>query len=209
MQCFSTFLYTKSKGFYALFLQKQSFSLHFLFLSPIESDIMNDKYNLISLLNPFLLISLLLSTPEPPKRKLWYSSLGFFVPFLKSKKIFMNTGLNKYQVIERKASALLSSALSSFFPQSAAVTINSLPCETNENSAAWVPGRNGLPKGSLDLIHCKYAQYSSSSIYRGPCSRFIPFPVKHKTFFSKKYPYPHICPTPPVKIPLYAWVAHL
>ena len=200
MQCFSTFLHTKSKGFYALFLQKQSFSIHFLFLSPIESDIMNNKYNLISLLNPFLLISLLLSTPEPPKRKLWYSFLWFFVPFLKSKKIFMNTGLNKYQVIERKTSPLLFTGLS---PSVAQPTWDTT-CETNENSAAWVPGRNGLPKGSLDLIHCKYAQYSSSSIYRGPCSRFMPFPVKHKTFFSKKYPYPHICPTPPVKIPLYA-----
>ena len=166
---------------------------------------MNNKYNLISLLNPFLLISLLLSTPEPPKRKLWYSFLGFFVPFLKSKKIFMNTGLNKYQVIERKTSPLLFTGLS---PSVAQPTWDTT-CETNENSAAWVPGRNGLPKGSLDLIHCKYAQYSSASIYRGPCSRFMPFPVKHKTFFSKKYPYPHICPTPPVKIPLYAWVAHL
>lgn len=200
MQCFSTFLHIKSKGFYALFLQKQSFSIHFLFLSPIESDIMNNKYNLISLLNPFLLISLLLSTPEPPKRKLWYSPLGFFVPFLKSKKIFMNTGLNKYQVIERKTSPLLFTGLS---PSVAQPTWDTT-CETNENSTAWVPGRNGLPKGSLDLIHRKYAQYSSASIYRGPCSRFMPFPVKHKTFFSKKYPYPHICPTPPVKIPLYA-----
>ena len=200
MQCFSTFLHTKSKGFYALFLQKQSFSIHFLFLSPIESDIMNNKYNLISLLNPFLLISLLLSTPEPPKRKLWYSFLGFFVPFLKSKKIFMNTGLNKYQVIERKTSPLLFTGLS---PSVAQPTWDTT-CETNENSTAWVPGRNGLPKGSLDLIHCKYAQYSSAAIYRGPCSRFMPFPVKHKTFFSKKHPYPHICPTHHVKIPLYA-----
>lgn len=145
MQCFSTFLHTKSKGFYALFLQKQSFSIHFLFLSPIESDIMNNKYNLISLLNPFLLISLLLSTPEPPKRKLWYSPLGFFVPFLKSKKIFMNTGLNKYQVIERKTSPLLFTGLS---PSVAQPTWDTT-CETNENSAAWVPGRNGPPKGSL------------------------------------------------------------
>lgn len=112
----------------------------------------------------------------------------------------MNTGLNKYQVIERKTSPLLFTGLS---PSVAQPTWDTT-CETNENSTAWVPGRNGPQGLSLDLIHRKYAQYSSASIYRGPCSRFMPFPVKHKTFFSKKHPYPHICPTPPVKIPLYA-----
>ena len=172
---------------------------------------MNDKYNLISLLNPFTLNSVINAGKLKMENRVFFLFKST-VPFQNHKKL-MKKIYQKHKIASQKffslTSALLSSTLSSFFHQSAAVTINSLPCETNENSAAWVPGRNGLPKGSLDLIHCKYAQYSSSSIYRGPCSRFMPFPVKHKTFFSKKYLYSHICPIPPAKIPLYSWVVHL
>lgn len=192
LQCFSTFLHTKSKGFYALFLQKQSFSLHFLFLSPIESDIMNNKYNLISLLNPFLLISLLLSTPEPPKRKLWYSFLGFFVPFLKSKKIFMNTGLNKYQVIERKASALLFTGLS---PSVAQPTWGAT-CETNENSADY----QSLKVSSLwisfiaSMLNTHHL-LSTGALALDSCH----FRSNIKLFFQKNTPTPIFVPPLPLK----------
>lgn len=100
---------------------------------------MNDKYNLISLLNPFTLNSVINAGKLKMENRVFFLFKST-VPFQNHKNL-MKKIYQKHKIASQKffslTSALLSSTLSSFFHQSAAVTINSLPCETNENSADY------------------------------------------------------------------------